>query len=255
MKTSQIMIRQGSWLFRYRSWLPLLLIIFAMICMWFERESYNSYCIWYNLFCFLIAFTGQFVRIFAVGYAADRTSGRNTRKQIADEINQTGIYSVVRHPLYVGNFLMWLGVALYTRIWWVVLFFVVVYWMYYERIILTEEDFLHRKFGDDYLAYADRVNSVIPDFRTYVRNKYCFRLKKVMRQEYSAFYGLVLVFLVFDLFQKLVSANSLAGVRLSATWITVASISTVLYLALRTLKKRTRILQNDFQRQKEKFEE
>ena len=32
------------------------------------------------------------------------TSGRNTHDQVADSLNTSGIYSIVRHPLYVGNF-------------------------------------------------------------------------------------------------------------------------------------------------------
>ena len=73
------------------------------------------------------------------------TSGRNTSEgQVADTINQTGMYSMVRHPLYVGNFIMWLGIALFTASIWFVLLFIAVYWLYYERIMYAEEQFMRR---------------------------------------------------------------------------------------------------------------
>ncbi|NLL27934.1 MAG: DUF1295 domain-containing protein [Bacteroidales bacterium] len=40
-------------------------------------------------------------------------SGKNTEKQIADFLNTKGMYSIVRHPLYLGDFLMWLGLFIY----------------------------------------------------------------------------------------------------------------------------------------------
>ncbi|MGB8874133.1 MAG: hypothetical protein WCC75_12145, partial [Desulfobaccales bacterium] len=39
------------------------------------------------------------------------TSGRNTQGQVAETLNTTGIYSLVRNPLYLGNFLIWLGLS------------------------------------------------------------------------------------------------------------------------------------------------
>lgn len=246
------MVQQGNWLFRYRSWLPLVLIVFALVSMYFERQRYGVNYFWYSLFCVLIALLGQFIRIIAVGYAADRTSGRNIKGQLADEINQTGIYSLMRHPLYVGNFFMWLGIALYTRIWWLVGFFLPIYWIYYERIILAEEAFLEDKFGAEYPAYADRVNCVFPDFRTYLPNKYYFRPNKVLRQENSGLMGLVLVFLVLELYQNLLFTLK---VRLSLTWIITATLVSIGYLVLRFLKKKTGWLDNEVQRQKVNAEE
>jgi len=252
MKTTDLMIKQGNWLFRYRSWLPLILLGFALIGMWIERDVYSWSYFPYTILCILVALFGQFVRIVAVGYAADRTSGRNTKQQVADEINQTGIYSLMRHPLYVGNFFMWLGIALYTRIWWIVLVFLFVYWLYYERIIMAEEAFLEGKFGADYLAYADVINCIIPEFGTYESPRYHFRIKKVLRQENSGLFGLVLVFMFFEVFQNLVHSGQF---KISTFWIVSGNITAWLYLALRILKKLTRILHDDVQRQKSNYEE
>ena len=62
-------------------------------------------------------------------------------------LNTSGLYSVVRHPLYLGNYLMWLGVALFSRTWWAPVIVSLVFWLYYERIMFAEEEFLRRQFG------------------------------------------------------------------------------------------------------------
>ncbi len=98
-----------------------------------------------------------------VGFAPKNTSGRNTAAgQMADELNVTGIYSIVRHPLYVGNFFMWLGPVLFLRSVWFTIVFCLVYWLYYERIMFAEEQFLRRKFGDAYDKWSEKVKAFIP---------------------------------------------------------------------------------------------
>jgi len=82
---------------------------------------------------------GLFIRAYAVGHTPANTSGRNTKEQLADELNTTGIYSMVRHPLYLGNFFMWLGAAVLTKNGWFIVAFILLYWIYYERIMFAEE--------------------------------------------------------------------------------------------------------------------
>ncbi len=112
-----------------------------------------------------VSLFGEAIRIYTVGFAPENTSGRNTEAgQIADELNMTGIYSLVRHPLYVGNFFMWLGPVLFLRSVVFAVFFVLVYWLYYERIMFAEEQFLRRKFGETYDKWSEKVSAFIPGF-------------------------------------------------------------------------------------------
>ena len=71
-------------------------------------------------FAFLVAMTGLFLRCITVSFAPDGTSSRDTRGLRAPSLNDTGVYSVVRHPLYLGAGLMWIGVAMSMRVWWLV---------------------------------------------------------------------------------------------------------------------------------------
>jgi len=100
----------GNWLFRRRSWLPLFLVVSGLIMMYLGNRQAIIFDLRDEMIFLGISVLGELVRIFTVGFAPRNTSGRNTAAgQIADELNTTGFYSIIRHPLYLGNFLMWLG--------------------------------------------------------------------------------------------------------------------------------------------------
>ena len=161
--------RTGNWLFRRRSWLPVILAVAGMMMMPLVNRQSILYDIEEEMIFLGVSLFGQLIRIITVGFAPGNTSGRNTAGgQIADVINTTGIYSVVRHPLYIGNYFMWLGPVLFLRSVWVVIVFTLVYWLYYERIIFAEEQFLRRKFEDAYDKWSETVRAVIPSFKKYI---------------------------------------------------------------------------------------
>jgi protein-S-isoprenylcysteine O-methyltransferase Ste14 len=117
---------QGNFLFRYRGVLPLIILLLALLAYIHHvtillengKEPVGGY---YNYLCLSVTLLGFAIRVYTVGYTPDNTSGRNTKEQIADELNITGIYSLVRHPLYVGNFFMWLGMGLLSQNGWYIM--------------------------------------------------------------------------------------------------------------------------------------
>lgn len=145
------MEKQGVWLFRFRGTLPLIILVLGVCEYIITRIDNPTYVIngasspqliHYEILCFVVSLLGLAVRAFTVGYTPANTSGRNVAEQVADQLNTTGLYSVVRNPLYVGNFLMWLGIAMLTMNLWFIISFILLFWVYYERIIFAEEQFL-----------------------------------------------------------------------------------------------------------------
>ncbi len=123
MSLSTEMETQGQWLFRWRSYLP---FVFVPCLTWevLHSEHDSSSWWWHQVWpmaCWCVSVLGLFVRVHCVGHAAANTSGRNTRTQIADSLNVTGMYSVVRHPLYLGNFLIALGIVAHPASFWLLL--------------------------------------------------------------------------------------------------------------------------------------
>ena len=74
----------------------------------------------------------------------------------------TGVYSIVRNPIYSAFLFMCTGALLFCRNWYV-LILPPLFWFYLTIFMkLTEEKWLAERFGNDYAAYYKRVNRFIP---------------------------------------------------------------------------------------------
>lgn len=236
--------RQGNWLFKYRSTLPIgILFIGLVVSIQTNLEKETSTCIiLYEFACLLVSVIGLGIRIYTVGYTPKNTSGRNTSEgQVADTLNTTGIYSVVRNPLYLGNFFMWLGLAMFTENLWFIISFVLFYWIYYERIIYAEEQFLERKFGEKYRAWAYRVPVFIPNLGLFTKNEISFSIKKVLRKEKNGLFAMFLIFMMFDLTGEWIRNHS----DHNLFFISGTIFTMIIYIVLKVLKMKTRFLENN----------
>jgi protein-S-isoprenylcysteine O-methyltransferase Ste14 len=240
--------KQGLWLFRYRSVLPLIILIIGA-ALYVRTELYpemffvksTPYLRYYEIFCLLISLFGLAIRIFTVGYTPKNTSGRNVTDQVADTLNTSGIYSIVRHPLYLGNFFMWVGPALLTGQFWFILSFCFFYWIYYERIMFAEEQYLRGKFGDTYLNWAANVPAFIPNFKNYVKPNKSFSIKKVLNKEKNGLAAVFIIFSALDVLGELFKHGNDFNYLLFGMCV----FSVVLYLVLRILKKHTSLIREE----------
>ena len=101
MTLQESFVKQGNFLFRYRSYLPLILVgagmgVFVINSLYGKIPTDLQYFS-LEVASLIIALMGLLIRIITVGHTPADTSGRNTKEQIAGEVNTTGIYSVVRH--------------------------------------------------------------------------------------------------------------------------------------------------------------
>lgn len=233
--------RQGTWLFRWRSYLPS--IIAALVLLEMRHFSYfagnpRAHLLW-ELVCLAISLLGLVVRATAVGCAPRGTSGRNTRQQVAEAVNTTGAYSVVRHPLYLGNYLMWLGVVLFPHDVALAVIVTLAFWLYYERIMFAEEEFLAGKFGRAYVEWAARTPAFVPDLRRWRAPSLPFSFRNVLKREYTSILGVLASFAVLDgIGDRLMTGRY----RADPLWTTLLLLGVLLYIVLRTLRRRTRVL-------------
>lgn len=233
--------REGNWLFRWRSYLPLVLLVLVLVVM--EEFTYlgNSMTldVMWEVFCVLVSSVGLVVRAITIGYAPRGTSGRNTAGQMADVLNTTGIYSIVRHPLYLGNFIMWLGLALFPHLWWLTVIYVLAFWLYYERIMYAEEQFLRGKFGGQYDAWAEKTPPFIPNVKLWRPPDLSFSFRNVLRREYNGFFAMIVTFFVLEVRGDLAVEGRL---MFETGWLILLGVSFAIWLVLRTLKRKTAIL-------------
>jgi len=237
--------RSGNWLFRWRSFLPVALYVFAAVIILNEADSDKPlFELSWAWICLSVALFGQLIRAITIGYTPKGTSGRNTKEgQVAEVLNTKGIYSTVRHPLYLGNFFMWLGVILYVGNWWFAVVCALMFWLYYERIMFAEEYFLRKKFGHVYLDWSARTPAFWPSLKNYQGAGWDFSMKNVLKREYSGFFAIFLSFALVDAMKNFVHIGWNGWQDMvSPFWHWLLAGAFILFILLRTLKKQTQVL-------------
>jgi protein-S-isoprenylcysteine O-methyltransferase Ste14 len=231
----------GNWLFRRRGWLPVFMVVAGIVMMYLGNRQAIIFDLRDEMIFLAISLLGEMIRIITVGFAAKNTSGRNTAAgQIADELNKTGVYSIVRHPLYVGNFFLWLGPVLFLRSAWFTVVFCLVYWLYYERIMFAEEQFLRRKFGNEYDIWSEKVSAFIPFTFNFIKPKLPFSLRNVLSREYNSFVNIFLIFTVLDFCRNYFLTEKPFFTKI---WIYSLAGAVIIWIIVRSIHKYTKWLE------------
>jgi protein-S-isoprenylcysteine O-methyltransferase Ste14 len=98
-----------------------------------------------------VALLGEVLRLWASGHI-EKTKALATG----------GPYAHTRNPLYVGSLLMAIGVAVAAASPWVALVAAVYFLAFYPSVMREEADFLAKKFGEEYAAWAAAVPLFLP---------------------------------------------------------------------------------------------
>ena len=241
MALIQSMEKQGNFLFKYRGQFPVVLFVLALPFMY--STDYNNISVetqTYMIFtAIILSIIGFLVRFYTIGTTPKGTSGRNTDKQVATVLNSTGMYSIVRHPLYLGNYFIWLGVATSTLDIYFTVIMSLLFWVYYERIIFAEERFLENKFGIAFVSWSNTLPAFIPSLLKFNRSDTPFSLITVLRREYAGVLATVIGFTYIEGFRGYF-ANKVWSI--SAFSYQFLIVVLVLVLILRSLKHYTNIL-------------
>ncbi len=238
--------KSGNFLFKHRGEFPLVLFAIAVPVILLTNNAFlhSSNFVYWSLLLgsILVSFVGQLIRFVAIGKSAKQTSGRNTWGHEAKALNTTGIYSIVRHPLYLGNFFIWIGIVCFVGNPWFLVIACLLFWLYYERIMFSEEVFLEKEFGDEYLQWSMKTPAFIPSWKNWVKSPVKLSMKTLLRREYPGVSAAIIGFLFVDFVRSWVLSGSMQWLWAHAIVLLVAlSISFV----LRTLKHSTNLLRED----------
>lgn len=240
MKLLDHFASSGDWLFRWRGQLPFLMLPVLLLGL------YNAHlpavltlevraC---QMLAVIVALSGLLVRVIAVGTAPEGTSERSTTSPRASRLRTTGLYSIVRHPLYLGNTLTAVGLASFTATWFAPLIVLLAAILYHERIATREEVFLEERFGTEFRDWAAVVPAMWPRFSNWTPSDTPFIWRRVLGREFHGLMVIGAIVFVLDGVRLLLATGSLATDRLwSAFFLTTAAI----FVAGSFLKKFTSV--------------
>lgn len=144
--------------------LPLLLAVWLL---WSDRvsgaflnERLYPWAPWEFWVAALITALGMLFTVWARVHLGGNWSGVVTIKQ-DHELIDTGPYALVRHPIYSGLLIAFIGSAMARGEWRGVLA-VLIAWAALWRKLRFEEAWMRERFGEQYIAYCRRVPALVP---------------------------------------------------------------------------------------------
>jgi protein-S-isoprenylcysteine O-methyltransferase Ste14 len=141
--------RFGAWAFRQRSWLPVPAALVLVVLHQGETRA-----TWPLFVGPSLVVTGQTLRLWAVRHIGIISRTRTTR---FGPFVTDGPYAVLRNPLYVGNWLLWTGFAVWSGLLWMLPIAWGIFVLQYGAITRWEEERLRLHFGSAYDTYAGNV--------------------------------------------------------------------------------------------------
>jgi len=108
---------------------------------------------------FVLIVLGEAIRL--AGVAAAGTVTRR-RSRTVQRLVTYGIFAWMRNPLYVGNFLIWIGFTVISGVLWFLPVAALLFAVEYTLIVRYEEGVLESIFGAEYLAYKAATPRWVP---------------------------------------------------------------------------------------------
>lgn len=118
---------------------------------------------------FLLMLAGITFRIYTAGYLQGK---HTTTTIIADYMCTSGPFAYIRNPLYLGNFVIGLSLAVAFNEWYGYLVFAIHYIGVYSILVSYEEKFMANKFGAAYAEYRANTRRFIPRLRPFKSSSY-----------------------------------------------------------------------------------
>ncbi len=136
-----------------------------------------------------LALVGIAVRIWAIGHLVKDA-----------ELTTAGPYAFIRHPLYLGNLFIGIGLALASDRWFLTMIFLLYFVVIYPPTMKAEEAHLQELFRDQFGTYRNQVPQFVPGWRRYSGvNSPVFHWKRYwVHREYRVALGFLAVLLILS---------------------------------------------------------
>jgi len=118
----------------------------------------NEYVCWIGVLLMIVGLTIRYLAAKTLGKFYTRTLQILEGHQIVEQ----GFYRIIRHPGYLGTFIMEVGAGLAVKNWAILLVILLTGFMARLYRIRTEEEMLEGTFGEQYKVYSEKTWRLIP---------------------------------------------------------------------------------------------
>lgn len=146
-------------------WLPLIIAVLLLgPGEWFGhtllRENFVPHTDFVGITGLMIAFFGACIACWS-RYNLGKNWSLSVQKKESHELIQHGIYKWIRHPIYTGLLLLFIGNTLIVGDYRGILAVIIVFVSFWFKL-KKEEQLLTETFGNQYIEYAAKTKALIP---------------------------------------------------------------------------------------------
>jgi protein-S-isoprenylcysteine O-methyltransferase Ste14 len=157
--------------------------IFAAVFLYFARPVLSVLIVGG-----IVAFAGLFIRAWASGHIHKY-----------ERLAISGPYAFTRNPLYLGSFILAIGLTIATGVWWLSLITATLFLGIYLPVMRVEEQDLRSRFGEEFEAFATNVPLFVPRLLPWKKLDASFDFQLyLMHREYQATIGYVVILTVLS---------------------------------------------------------
>jgi protein-S-isoprenylcysteine O-methyltransferase Ste14 len=194
----------GRFVFRYRDYLAPLVVVAAPVTM--PPVAFAGSEAWdlgLDLVGVMVFLAGQALRIIVIGLAYIKRGGRQ-KTITADRLVCGGAFAHSRNPIYLANFLMVSGLLVIWNSPGAYLIILPAFGLALLSMVGAEEEFLSRRFGEEYARYCSTVPRFVPRLRGFHQTlaQFDFDWRRVIRKEYGTTFALVSIVLALFVLEK-----------------------------------------------------
>jgi len=135
------------------------------------------------------------IGICSLGLLIRSWSSGHLRKE--KELAISGPYRYTRNPLYLGNFVIGIGVVIATCSWWILGIFIAYFILFYPLAIRKEKERMKELFPREYDEYKKKAPLFFPSWKPFPlagKNKFSWKLFR-KNKEWRALIGALLFWL------------------------------------------------------------
>ncbi|HET8837909.1 MAG TPA: isoprenylcysteine carboxylmethyltransferase family protein, partial [Flavobacteriaceae bacterium] len=146
-------------------WFPILAAVYLLgPGKWFGhtwlRENFVPHTNFVGIVGLLFCVSGVLILCWS-RYLLGANWSLSVQRKVGHELVQKGIYGSIRHPIYTGLLLLFIGNAIIVGDYRAILAVLIVFLSLWFKI-KKEEELLSETFGDTYIDYKNRTKALIP---------------------------------------------------------------------------------------------
>ena len=136
-----------------------ILIFISPVLNWFHIAEIPF--IWIGIIGLFFGLCGIFIRCIAF-FTLGKYFTRTLQKTEEHKLITNGIYQYIRHPGYLSDILIFIGIGMTVFNWITLIYLIITYPIVYAYRIIVEEKMLINIFGEDYIQYKKNTKRLIP---------------------------------------------------------------------------------------------